>query len=523
MFKTINMKRLLFFCIFSFTLIFLPVHVASQDNRPLRMEIPVRDDSEIYKVVPCGENGLVIIYLSSETDENGNIVWIMAMLDKELKEKWRKSFPLQRGFSLQEALYSNGHLILFMHSAKGSADGNFRVVDLLTESGEFFIAGYTIPERSGISYFSIGNEFAVAGVNLRNDESQILAYNFKNRQISVISPGVPGSAAVVSLNIDKNSNKITAVIRTSGSGKKRNFYFVKTDLTGNIYTNLQLSKFDDDRLINTAFSYSVDATTDMVIGSYGRSSRTRTVEGIETIGIASTGFFSILIKNNEETNSNFYEFTSFENFYRYLRRPADISSARRTSNRIERGKEYSVNHDLLTHEVFKWKDQYVFLAEAYYPEYRTVTTMVYDYYGRPYPSTYSVFEGFRYLTTFVAGFDGNGNLIWNNDLELRSILSQTLKPRVLAREDPEGLVLAYISEGKIISKLINGAQTIEAISQSDIAPLSSRDRVFNDSNSIIEHWYNSYFVAYGYQNIRNSYVSGRSNKNVFYINKVAYY
>lgn len=497
-------------------------NLSAQDNKPVRMEIPVKDDTEIYKVVPCESNGLMIIYLSADNDEEGNMVWIAALLDKELKETYRMSVPLPKGFSLQDALYSNDHLILFFHSPKGASEDNFRIVDIEVPSGIYHVSAYTVPERSGMAYFSIGNEFALTGINTRGEESVILAYHFDRKQFTVINPSVPGNVVIVSINIDKSSGIISTVIRTPGSAKKRDYFLVKSDVNGNVLTNLQLSKFDDNRMINTAFSYRVDKNTDMIIGSYGKANRIRSIEGIESIGVASTGFFSIVINNNQELNSNFYEFTDFENFFRYLRRPVDLNS-RRSLNRLERGKDYSSDHDLMAHEIFEWNGQFVFMAEAYYPEYRTVTTMVYDYYGRPYPSSYSVFEGYRYLTTFIAGFDLSGNLLWNNDLELRNILSQNLKRRVIAWQDPEGLVLAYATDGKVVSKLINGSSTLENVTQSEVEPLNPRDRIFDDTNSSIEYWYNNYFVVYGYQNIRNSYVSSRDNKNVFYINKIAYY
>ena len=275
-------------------------------------------------------------------------------------------------------------------------------------------------------------------------------------------------------------------------------------------------------MINTAFAYKIDNSTDLVIGSYGKNSRTRVFDGHESIGVASTGFFSILIQNNVEVSNSFYEFSDLQNFYRYLRKPSDLS-VRRGTNRVARGgKESSIDHDLLAHDVFKWKDNYVFLAEAYYPEYRTVTTMVYDYYGRPYPSTYSVFEGFRYLTTFIAGFDSTGVMKWNNDLELRNIITQNLKQKVLAWEDTDGLVLSFTEDARIASKILSDGNTTGSISYTDIAPLSSRDKVFNDSNSNIVSWYGNYFLVYGYQNIKNNYQADRSNKNVFYINKVAF-
>lgn len=501
---------------------FIWINSFSQDNRPVRLEIPVKDDTEIYKVVPCGNNGVMIIYLSAETDKEGNMLWITAMLDRNLMEIWRKFHPLPKGFVLEDALYANNHMVAFFHSPRGSAEYNFRVVDVMTQEALLTEVKYSIPERSGLSHFRICNNFALAGLNNKNDESLLLKFDFKTREVSAISPGINGSFVIESLNIDNETGLISSILRTTGSARKRIYYLVKTTSSGVKQSELALSKFDDNNMINTAFAYNIDANTELVIGSYGKSNRTRVIDGIESIGVASSGFFSVLIRNNQEVSSGFYDFTDFQNFYRYLRRPADLN-VRRGAVRADRAtSNLSMDQDLLAHEIFRWKNQYVFVAEAYYPEYRTVTTMVYDYYGRPYPSSYSVFEGYRYLTTFIAGFDSTGAMQWNNDLELRNILSQNLKPRVIAWEDTDGLVLSYTNDGKITSKLIDGGTTIDNISNSEIASLSPRDKIYRDSNSSLEFWYNNYFLVYGYQNIRNSYQNDRNNKDIFYINKIAF-
>lgn len=497
-------------------------HLFSQDNRPVRLEIPVKDDTEIYKVIPCSSNGVMIIYLSSETDKSGDMIWVTAMLDPNLMEIWRKNYTLPKGFVLEDALYANNHLVAFFHSPRGSEEFNFRILDVMIQEALLTEVKYKIPERSGLSHFSISNNFALAGLNNKNDESLLLRFDFISKEITAIGTGIEGKVVIESLNIDNENGLITTILRTTGSTRKRSYYLVKTSSMGVRQSELALSKFGDNNMINTAFAYSIDANTEMVIGSYGRSSRTSVIDGYESVGVASTGFFSVLIKNNQEVSSGFYDFTDFQNFYRYLRRPSDLN-IRRNPGKAERAAgNMSVDHDLLAHKVFRWKGQYVFIAEAYYPEYRTVTTMVYDYYGRPYPSSYSVFEGYKYLTTFIAGFDSTGAMKWNNDLELRNILSQSLKPRVTAWEDSDGLVLSYTNDGKIVSKLIDGGSTIANISTTDIASLSPRDKIYRDSNSSLEFWYNNYFIVYGYQNIRNSYQSERHNKDIFYINKIAF-
>lgn len=511
------MKYRLFF-IAILGLLFTEIKAEAQSSKPVRIEIPVKDDTEIYKVVPCDENGLMLIFLSSEMDQNQQMLWVTALFDKDLKEVWRNTYALPKGFYLEEALYSNGHLVCFMQSRKSSNENNLRIIDTDLKNKKQTQATFTTPEKSGMAYFATGNNYAIAGINIKNDESLLLGYRFGSGEITAINPGVSGKVSVASITIDE-SGTILTVLRTLGSAKNRAYYLVKINQSGVILNTIQLSKFDNNNMINTAFAKKVDDNTELIIGSYGRSSQVRKYQGTETIGVASIGFFSIMIKNNQEVATNFYEFSQFIEFYRHLRR-TDIGSLQSNRNRsLSSGTDF----DILAHEVVAYKDEFRFLAEAYYPEYRTVTTMVYDYYGRPYPSSYSVFEGFRYLTTFVAGFDKNGQLIWNNDLEIRGVLTQNLSKKVMSWNDGDDMVLSYVSEGKIVSKVIDKNVTLDPLSTADIATLSPRDRIAQDSNSHIESWYNDYFIIYGYQNIKNNYIDNRKNIYVFYINKIAFY
>ncbi len=93
----------------------------------------------------------------------------------------------------------------------------------------------------------------------------------------------------------------------------------------------------------------------------------------------------------------------------------------------------------------------------------------------------------------------------------------------MAWDDGNELVMSYVSEGKIVSKVIDKDKTIDPLSTSDIATQSPRDRIAQDSNSHIDKWFGDFFIIYGYHNIKNNYVAGRSNKYVFYINKLAFY
>ncbi len=500
----------------------LPFAVLAQQKKPVRLELQVKDNSEVYKVVPCEENGCAIIFLSSEGSEDGKMLWITTFLDKTLTEQKRFEFDLPRGFVLEEALYDNNRLVAFFYTGRSSADTNFYLVDFNFADGKYSTITYPVPGRSGISHFAISDNYAIAGINTRNDESMVLRYDMRHQNISLLSTGISDKTVIESVGINGITNGFSVILRTTQSLKRRNYYVVKYTSQGQSYKTHLLSKFDN-YLINTAYIHEINNSSDIIIGSYGTTSRTRTIDGREITGVASTGFFSIVLSDQGEENINMYDFSEFDRFYRYLRRPTEIAPRRTLLRRDRTSREYSItDYNLLAHDIFIQNGQFVFLAEAYYPEYRNVTTMVYDYYGRPYPSTYSVFDGFRYLTTFIAGFNENGELQWNNDLELTDALTQSLRERVTPYVyDSTALMLSYVDGDRIAYKIIDKGQNLTSVSYAKVEPLNRHDKVQKESNSYILPWYNDYFLVYGYQTVRNSYSSDRS-KNIFYLSKVAF-
>lgn len=498
----------------------LSVSLSAQDRKPVRMEIPVKDDSEIYKVVPCGESGCAIFFLSNENSKDGQMIWKSAILNKKLMEYRRYSFELPKGFILEDALYKKGRLLAFFYTTRNSADTNFYLVDINFADSSLFQHSYPVPGRSGMSHFAMSDKYAIAGINVRNDQSMMLKYDLNNHQISLLSTGIKGKTMIESAGINELTGGFSTVLRTNQSLKKRSYYLVKFNTNGQPYFTHMFSKFED-LLINTAYTYAIDRQSDIIIGSYGTSSRTHSIDGVEMAGIASTGFFSIVINEQGDEIVNTYDFSEFDRFYRYLRRSTEISPRTTLLRRDRSIRDISADYNLLSHEIFKQNGEYIFMAEAYYPEFRTVTTMVYDYYGRPYPSTYSVFEGYRYLTTFIAGFDSKGELKWNNDLELTDALTYSLRERVTPFPDSANLMLCYVEGDRIAYKLIDKGQNLSNVSFSKIDPLHRQDKVQKESNSYIVPWYKDYFLVHGYQTIRNASSAERA-KSVFYLSKMAF-
>ena len=107
-------------------------------------------------------------------------------------------------------------------------------------------------------------------------------------------------------------------------------------------------------------------------------------------------------------------------------------------------------------------------------------------------------------------------------MEIFNILTFDLVNRVNVYFNGNETVLAYNREGKIGSKIFEGSTVIEGVEYDPIEPMFVNDKVMSDSKSSMEYWYDNYFLAYGFQTIKNNSKSDTDKRVVFYINKVSF-
>ena len=106
-------------------------------------------------------------------------------------------------------------------------------------------------------------------------------------------------------------------------------------------------------------------------------------------------------------------------------------------------------------------------------------------------------------------------------MEIRDVFSKYIYPRMNLVLDGENAVLSYSTKGKIYSKVVNGPDAKTGYDQMSILPDNARDEIMDDYNNGLTFWYGNYFLAYGYQQIRNNFISA-NKRTVFYVNKLAF-
>ena len=203
---------------------------------------------------------------------------------------------------------------------------------------------------------------------------------------------------------------------------------------------------------------------------------------------------------------------------------------KRIKERIERrkikGKKIKFNYRLMVHELIPYNDQFIMLGEAFFPRYSNRSSSPYGgsyspwNYGMPVPyyRTYGtdlVFDGYQYTHAVAIGFDKKANLVWDNSFEINGIKVNQLEQFVKIFPTPDHILLAYIFENAIRTKIIRGDQVIEGTVQSSMDTNNNKETT-RTQNGKLEYWYGDHFFVHGVQYIKNN----DNTRKVFFIAKL---
>lgn len=493
---------------------------SGENGRLIRLEIETREDSEPYKIVSFGTQGVLVFYESiATTDDKDHNLWVFKLYDINLKEIWAQELPVIKGLDFKDYDYANGELyLIFYNEEKSYQDKNFELI--LVPGPEGLIRAKTgrIDDKSELTHFMMADTCAILACMNQSDQAKITIFfiNSGNQKEIIINPS--GVGLILDIHVDTSLMESSVLYKYYNETEGESI-FIETFDQG--WSSTGKIKIENDAVryyINQGEYIPVDHSKGLVIGTYRDNPKDKYSLDAFDMDMASTGFMVSRIDHDTCEFTKYYNFSEFQNFYKNLS-VNDLSRIRKVEKKSD---EFTIDYNLIVHPVKKAIDQYVFIAEAYFPEYHTVTRMMYDWYGRPMPSYYNVFDGYRYTSAFVAGFDQDGNLLWDNGLELWDILSNRIDRRVNVIFDKKDIILAYLNNAEIVYKVIQANDNIESVEYVPVDFYFSRDKLISESGANLIYWYNNYFMSYGYQKIKNNNLADQSKRSVFYINKIAF-
>lgn len=513
------MKKNSVYILFISILLFA-VSVQSQSDPLLRIEIDVKSDAATYKLISCGENGFVMFYETTIRQDDYQF-WVFVSYNKFMQESWKKDVPIFENMSYRKQTIKGEYLYLLFHDMdkKKSEVYNYQILKINIINGKYELFSGEIPDNSRFVEFDVFEDYVIAGLDTEDEQSGIYSLNMITKETTPVFEMQTERSKVESIYIDTLHNSFIGVFNIHTS-RSEYFYLLKEfDIGGNEIRSITIQPGVNKKL-NTGKLVTVNENERLLIGTYDFV-KGGTVDKKDYFSNDAIGFYSIPIVNNEPREGKFYNFLDLQNMTGYLK-SKEYQQAKKKAEKGDDTDKHSMNFDLLLHEIILKDSMYYFVTEAYYEAYHTVTSTYYDYYGQPVPVSYSVFDGYKYFNAFISCFDQQGNKLWDNGMEIFDILSFNLVNRVVVHFIDDEILVAYNREGKIGAKMINGTEVVEGLERYPLESTYTNDKIITDTKSNMEYWYDNYFIAYGFQTIRNNDLSNQSKRVVFYINKVVY-
>ena len=517
------MSRCAFFIVLMVWLPFIIVGQQRESNgftdKPLRIEIKAYSDRETYRIIPCDSTGMILFFKSIELTSDNATRWYFIYYDQNLLQVWMKSAPIHSELTFNKVYRTHDTLNFYFEANKKAKNReiNFQILRVVLRNGSLILNNGKTPGSSSMAFFQVDCDYAFLGLNSEGALAQIMVMNLPTGKVKLIPLLEGDQSSLISMTFNSSEKVLSALITKRLSKRNSELYLIRMKSDGTRISEIKLSNYSSDRRLTDMKEIMVSQNEALIAGSYIQSPKKKKSQKDKR-----TGIFSTHIGTNLQSPINFYNFLDLKNI-RQLLSERDILSLRKKSMKKKRpDQEYSLDFSLLLHDIIHWKNQYLLVSETYFPQFHTESFTDYDFYGRPFTNSYSVFDGYRFTGAILTAFDGEGKLVWDNAMSIRNIITFSMEPKVSVYFFRDEIVLAYLSEGRIASRIIKGPEIMEKTSYSELELMSPNEKLLGESNSMMVHWYDEFFLCYGYQEIRDISKSGNDKRLVFFCNKVRF-
>ena len=503
------MKQLLF----AFLLLTNASLIAQTATTVKRVEFDLKDGYSNEQVFDFNAKGM-LIFSKLEKDENLQSLYRFEKFDTTLTAVHEVSYSIENKYYVDE-IYQTGNNVYFFFKTRRTS---YRVVkyDFITETFKEFSG--ELPSRSYIKYTACMNDHAVMAIINKNYSISVITIDMatgSETTTQVMIEGFkPKKQMLTNMETMPESKNILLSINALVNKKRTELYIVRLDQTGQIQATTDISIGTDNNLRN-ARAYDIGKNEFILSGTYAVPSSS-----------GSNGFFISRLTEGQLEPLKFYNFTELKNFLDYLPANQQRKIEKKKKRREKNGQELNISYNIAAHSPIKVNDDFIYLGEAYYATYRTEPRTTTSYVnGKPVTTTtyVQVFDGYQYTHAFIAKFDKNGNILWDQTFPMW--LSQ--KPYNVKRfihvadEQQTNIKLVYANGNRINSKVFDFNGNVISDNQSEPIETNSDNDKTRLSYAEIMHWYNNYFLSYGIQRIINKKDKDVERKRtVFFFNKI---
>lgn len=471
-------------------------------SQPDRLEFLINNNAD-FTLVNGESDGFMVIEETGKRAAGNQYIWNLNLIDTAFNSVDRKQITFPIFAQLGGFDYSNGiFYLLFFKNSYAREELTILSYEVKTQSYTLFETTTVFP--ISLQFFESLNEHIIIGGET-NGRPVIVRYSTIDK-VPIVIPGFyDNKSKMLDVIIDDKSN-LFSVVLSERMRNRRSTIRVKTfTAEGDLV---------QDNLINPGERKSLlDASTTNFSGGLQYLAGTQTRKSTTY----SQGLYLAKFVNGQQKALKYFPFAELDNFFGYLPEKREERIRNRIERKKENGKIKRFSYRLVVHEIIEHQDEYIMIAEAYYPRYR-------------YPSSYGaasqpVFLGYKYTHAVVIGFDNNCNINWDNTFRIDDTEEFFLRENVTVSIDDRKVLLTYLEENEIRTKVISGNEIVEGKTYNPIRLTFEQDELRQKEGILegLERFYENTLIAYGEQSIANkSRATGEERRRVFYINKIRF-
>lgn len=498
----------------------------AQQVEPARYEIPRTTKEQGCRFESFGPQGGIMVYETDKTDKDKkNRLWNFSCVDTCLFEIRNDQIPLPDKMDI-EATASDDEFAVFLFTNEKSKKNDtldFLTVTFDRQERTYQSFSAKLPDNSVILSANVVDGVMMLAVNSKSGNGNLYFYDLKTHSYRVATPS--SSRGFVLFQTESMPKQHCFVVAAK---EFENKYFVSTAFFVYSSSGALLKTYRYDNIPNASLgrmAFQMDGNQRLsVIGTLERERNKKIdVEGIiedfdrESIGVAWIGFAS------GQADPKYYMFKDMPNIEMALTSSDRVRVREAKLKKDKKKSQGEIAFQLLTPRLTSFGDLLVFSAEAFVPVYHTETRMGYGYYYQGmYPYSYTIFDGYDFISDVLMAFDDEGNMKWQTAAKFSNELTYELTPHACEAACYDELVVASSSYNflRYVSFDSDG-QPVLTPQSVKIDPKLGADELRDEYFAELKHWYGNRFLIFGSQIIRNS-IQANPQRSVFFLQKVQF-
>lgn len=483
-------------------------------EQPNRIEFEIAPKDDDFQIVTAGDQGLLVVKSTRNRTKDGWL-WAFSMVDTTLHVVWTRHYHVAFGSNfLGYDHFGDAFYLLFGESNYKLEEMRVMKLNLSDGAQSYYDVNTVFPVQL-TAFEVVGNTLVFGGY--ANFRPVVMLYDMEEKKPKVLPGFYNNNSDIVEIRIDDDTRTFTTILNER-TFKKKITISLKTFTEDGELLQTKALESDYEKSLIDGVSTTFESGVQYVAGTYAR----RRSE-------YSRGLYLAKLQGGEQLLMKYHNYADLENFFSYMKAKREKRVKDRISRRKVQGRKVKFNYRLLVHDIIQRGEEYILIGEAYYPKYSSYGSSA--YFDAPYYENSRQnwidpnFIGYKYTHAVVVGFDRSGNILWDNSFEINDVITIQLNEFVKVSAEEDRIILLYIYEDVLRSKIIEGGQIVEGKTFDPIELQFQSDEIRDNYKEVegLEKWYDRKFYAYGIQNIKNLKDKNvKLNRRVFYINKIQY-